>query len=488
MREAASKTLAEIGPALLAAWVTSVAGFVAIGWSSVKALRDFSILGTLGLTGSYIAAATVLPALATLLGQRQGAAGSRADIFRFRMEGLLRWSSAHRTGLVRTMSAVALLAVAVALGPGGSVLQPEPDLSVMHPQPNAALQAQRQITRRFGAVLKRCWFISGRMTASRWRRLAHEAARRLSSPAVRKAGVAGTYGLATWLPDPKVVEQRAAQVDFAEADRVVADFNAAVSDSGFRQSAFEGYSQFLHDLLTRKTAPTAATLAHYPGLSRSLLPRDPAAPLTEAVTIIFLDHPTEDRAVRDAVIDAVGGALKDLPGATLSGLPVVGHDAETAVWRELPRLLLAAMILVAGYLLLHFRDIRDMALSLLPAAFGLAALAAIVRLAGVKLNMVNLVALPLLIGIDVDYGIYLVTLARRGRSAGDAANPNESIASGAHAVLVCATSMIAGYASLAFTSIPAMRSLGLVVAAGVASCACGALLFLCPMLLPRRSG
>ena len=32
--------------------------------------------------------------------------------------------------------------------------------------------------------------------------------------------------------------------------------------------------------------------------------------------------------------------------------------------------------------------------------------------AGREWNLINLVALPLLIGIDVDYGIYLVSLAR----------------------------------------------------------------------------
>ncbi|MDP9174900.1 MAG: MMPL family transporter [Planctomycetota bacterium] len=479
-RSAAESALSEIWPALVAAWITSVAGFVAIGWSSVKALGDFSILGTMGLTGSFLAAATVLPALATLFAGPGGA--SRGSAFRFGMEGYLRWVQKHRAGVIYGMSAVGIVALAITFLPRAPLLQPEADLSVMHPQPNAALDAEREITRRFGRGAETMLVYLKAPDSEQLVTLAHQVQSRLASPDIVKAGVVGTYGLATWLPDPAIVARRISQMQPAEADRVVADFKDAVAQSEFNPSAFEGYTRFLRELLTRRDAPDVAALMKYPGLARSLLPRDQSAPSTESVSILFLDHPTEDRAARDAAIDAVGAALRDLPGATLSGLAVVSHDAEWAVWTELPRLLLAAAILVAGYLLIHFRNLRDMTLSLLPAAFGLITLAALVRLVGVKLNMFNLTAMPLLIGIDVDYGIYLVTLARRGK--GGEGNP---IASGAHAVLVCATSMVAGYASLALTSIPAMRSLGLVVAVGVLNCMAGALLLLCAMLMGKRS-
>lgn len=492
--DAASQTLKEIGPAIFAAWITSVAGFVAIGCSSVKALRDFSILGTLGLTGCFLAATAVLPAMVALLGRRKSSTQSHADpnrpdAFRFHLDPFLQWVRAHAKGLIRVMVAVALAAVVIALLPGAGVLQPDGDLTAMHPQPNPALAAQREITRRFGRGAETLLVHLQADDPSQLVVLAHQVQDRISAPAVKNAGIAAAYGLATWLPDPRVVEQRVKNAQPQEADRVVADFKQAVANSGFNESAFAGYAQFLHDLMSRRDAPTVDTLRRYPGLSRSLLPRDSNQPATQAVTILFLDRPTEDRAARDSVIDAANTALHDLPGATLSGLPVVSHDAEQAVWSELPKLLLAAGVLVAAYLLLHFRNFKAVALALLPAIFGMAVLTAVVRLAGLRLNMINLVALPLLIGIDVDYGIYLVTLARRGSSGATAssqANTQNTLASGAHAVMVCATSMIAGYASLEFTSIPAMRSLGLVVAAGVMSCLCGALLLLCPLLMTKR--
>src|SRR5207237_2190423 len=91
--ETAEETGVHLGPALLAAWLTSVIGFLAVGGSRVTALRDFAILGGLGLAGSFVAAVAVLPALLALL-DRSGTiapesarrAGPRLDF-----EPLARW-------------------------------------------------------------------------------------------------------------------------------------------------------------------------------------------------------------------------------------------------------------------------------------------------------------------------------------------------------------------------------------------------------------
>jgi predicted RND superfamily exporter protein len=171
-------------------------------------------------------------------------------------------------------------------------------------------------------------------------------------------------------------------------------------------------------------------------------------------------------------------------------LSVAVHDAEQTVWRELPRLTLAAIALITVYLLLHFRNLGDTLLALLPAVFGMIVAAAALGLAGQKLNMVNLVAIPLLVGIDVDYGIFLVNAARLRRVRGLSRNELASqIEPATHAVCVCAVATILGYISLLWTSVPAERSLGVAAAVGIAACLAGVLFLLVPTLftLPRRA-
>ncbi|HSU67285.1 MAG TPA: efflux RND transporter permease subunit, partial [Tepidisphaeraceae bacterium] len=211
---------------------------------------------------------------------------------------------------------------------------------------------------------------------------------------------------------------------------------------------------------------------------------------TEAITLVFVGNALDqDRESRDRAIAAVRKALEGVNGATVTGLSVVAHDAEQTVRTELPRLIWIAALIVVLYLAVQFRNLADVSLALLPTVFGLLVGAAFLRLIGERLNMVNLVAVPLLIGIDVDYGIFLVTLSRWKRMREETAEElRTSIDPPVHAVIICATATILGYVSLIWTSVPAERSLGIAASAGIGACLVGVLFLLVPLFfsLARR--
>ncbi len=148
-RAAARTTLRETAPAVFAAWITSVAGFLAIGWSTVKALRDFSILGTVGLAGSFLGAAFVVPALLSIAG---GDDLVQRRAFRFSLEPMQRWADRHRGFSVGSCVLLMLVSTVVAAWPGPSLFEAESDLTVMHPRPNPALDTVLVDLRRFAIV------------------------------------------------------------------------------------------------------------------------------------------------------------------------------------------------------------------------------------------------------------------------------------------------------------------------------------------------
>lgn len=491
-REAAPDSVLVMSPAILAAWATSVVGFIAIGFSRVKALREFAILGSLGLTGAFLCAVAVLPAI-LMLADRRPANAARSRI-RFSASGFV--SSLSRRGVLWLTTCLLVLAGAVIFigRAGADVLPLETDLTVMHPRPNPAIDAQYHIARRFGISPGSLVVYLHAPSPEELVELSQSVDARLKQPVVRAAGIAGSYGLATLLPDPRVAPARMASISQSEADRVVSDFQAALAESGFAPQAFEGYSQFLRVLLTQHSVPSIQSLLAYPRLAETILPASALRGIspTEAITLVFADGSLDldrDREARDTVIRAARSALSGLNGATVTGLGVVSHDTEQTVRSELPRLIIAAVVIVVAYLAVHFRSLGDAALSLLPGVFGMIVGAAVLRLCGQRLNMVNLVAVPLLIGIDVDYGIFLVSLARIKRLRQESiAETVRNIEPPVHAVAMCAVATILGYVSLIWTSVPAERSLGIAAAAGIGACLIGVMFLLIPILfrLARR--
>jgi uncharacterized protein len=478
--DATKQTTMTLGSTLFAACVTSVIGFLAIGWSSVPALRDFSRVGSMGLIGALLATLLVLPSLLTLTDRGANRpAGPRVDL-----SPLLRWIAQHRRGSITFVLMILAAALAALVLVPGQLFPPETDLTIMHPRPNPPLEAETTIAQRMGYDPGLLVVYLHADSPDALLQMAAKVRQRLSAPSLHSVGVSGTFGLASLLPDPDVVKSRASMITPAQADRIVADFRSVVADSSFSQSAYEPYSQFLKRLLSSPPAPNVADLTAYPRLADTMLSRDELHESNgknwEAITTIFLDRPLNDRRSRLAAVDAIRSAIKDFPGATLTGLGVIGLDTEETISHDLPRLLLLASVLVTVYLLVQFRSARSALLAMVPAVFSLIFLLAFMRLFGQKFNLVNLIALPLLVGIDVDYGIFLVSLAGKNTEK-DGVPPG--IAVSAHSVMVSAAANVLGFGSLITTSVPAIRSLGWAVGVGVASCFAATMFLLAPMLM-----
>lgn len=489
-RQAAQQTLVELSPPLAAAWATSVLGFLAIGCSSVRALRDFAILGSLGLLGAFLATLAILPAMLVLTDRRTVALTQSRPLRRFGIATPLEIIARRRGLSIAVSLAIVLGATGILLRAAGDILPLEDNLNVMHPQPNAPLETQALIAQRFGTDLDSLIVHLHAATPTELLVLAHRVKERLTAESAQpQSCVARGWGLADLLPDPRIVTSRLAAIAPGDAERVEADFHQVIAASSFAPEAYEPYAQFLHQLLSRRTAPGMDDLRAYRGLARMLLPHDcldaGAPPPTEAIMFVFLRQPLDNRAARDAAVEHIRAALADLPGATLTGLSVIRHDTEGLVHRELPKLIPIALLANAIYLLIQFRSWLDALLAMVPAVASLLILPAVMNLTGQKLNMVNLIAIPLLIGIDVDYGILLVSLVRPRRRETPAARLRR-FDSGGHAIILCAGATILGFGSLYFTSVPAIASLGFAAAVGIAACLGACLFLLVPIILGKR--
>jgi predicted RND superfamily exporter protein len=176
-----------------------------------------------------------------------------------------------------------------------------------------------------------------------------------------------------------------------------------------------------------------------------------------------------DPAVRDPFLDR----MKTLD-PEVTGMPVLGRFMIDRSLSALRRAVPLAALVVFLWVLADLRDLRLALLALAPAALSLGALSALMALLGIDFNPLDVLALPVVIGIAVDDGVHLV---HRFRAEGGSVEATLR-GTGRSVVLTSATSL-AAFGTLAAASHRGLASFAQVLALGV-----GAALAISVLALP----
>ena len=150
-------------------------------------------------------------------------------------------------------------------------------------------------------------------------------------------------------------------------------------------------------------------------------------------------------------------------GVWLSSWELLGQTVLAEVKGNLWKLLLPMAGLILLSLWLAFRRFTEIVLSLGVLLLSGLCLLAVMKMSGWSWNLLNLMALPLILGTGVDYSIFMQLALRR--HGGDLRLAHRSVG---RALLLCGGTAIAGFGSLGFSSNAGMASLGRICAAGVA--------------------
>jgi uncharacterized protein len=159
-----------------------------------------------------------------------------------------------------------------------------------------------------------------------------------------------------------------------------------------------------------------------------------------------------------AVIDAAGNS--SLFAAMLSSIARDGPIATGVAF--------AGVVLMV---VLLFRQLSSIALVLSSLVVGVLWMAGAGAALGLKLNFLNFVALPVTLGIGVDYAVNI--LARLTKEAPE--HHSRALAETGSAVILCSSTTIIGYSSLLVASNGALRSFGKLADLGELGCLLAAL-------------
>ncbi len=160
--------------------------------------------------------------------------------------------------------------------------------------------------------------------------------------------------------------------------------------------------------------------------------------------------------------------------ALLSGWELLGNATLKRVQSKMWQVVTPMVMLVLLSLWFAFRRATEILLGVAVLCLSGFCLLAIMALAGWTWNLMNLMAVPLMLGTGVDYTLFIQLAFRR--HGGNLVAVRRSVG---RALMLCGGTAVAGFGSLAFSSNLGMASLGKVCAVGI-----GANMLISVFLLP----
>ncbi len=181
-------------------------------------------------------------------------------------------------------------------------------------------------------------------------------------------------------------------------------------------------------------------------------------------TYLLQVAPKEEIFARGPLKRFLDDVRKVDPAAT--GEPVMVYESMTVLRDSYRSAFIFAFAAIAAILLVTFRSFRYALIGLVPLVAGILFMVAGMRLFGISFNSANVIVLPLVLGIAVDSGIYLISRYRR-----EDETPRQVILSSTGiGVFLNTLTIMASFGALMVAHHQGVFSIGAVMSLGMVAC------------------
>ncbi|AXQ29293.1 hypothetical protein D0B54_11590 [Solimonas sp. K1W22B-7] len=411
--------LSSLLPGLLLAFATSALAYLALGLAPFPGLRQMALFSAVGLAAAFLTVLCWFPWL--------DRGEVRATGFAARIAGSLEHWPRLRAG--RGLASAAGAALLFGL-PGLLQLRSNDDIRQLQSAPAALVQAQREAATLLGLPSPAQFYLVSGSTAEEVLQREEQLKGRLDA-AIAQGNIGGYRAVSDWLPSAK---QQAA--------------DAALTARVETQLLLQAGAQIGEDLARPAFAPAALSQEAWLAGPASLGARD-----------LWLGR-IDGRNTSVVMLRGLSGvaALPQLAALAqdMEGVRWVDRAAEISTVMQRYRLMMGGLLLV-GYLAVSAAIWRRFGAAswrvMLPTIIGTLLTLACLGWAGQALQLFNVLALILLLGIGVDYGIFLF----EHEGDGDAWL----------SVCVGAASTLLSFGLLGLSTTPALRAFGLTLLIGI---------------------
>jgi predicted RND superfamily exporter protein/lauroyl/myristoyl acyltransferase len=442
-----------IAPSIFWAAVTTISAFLVLNLGGLPGLGQLGSLVGLGVALS--ACIMIFEFLPPLFPERRNMAPAVAAETPAEMQ-----TAGHRASpkTVFAISALIVLAVAgVLLVKGPPAI--DPTANALRPRHSTAYDAMNQIQRYLNQEKEPLWVIAGGNSIEEVGKRLEKIEATLEVARSNNWIERGTLALPLW---PRPVFQTQNKSTATELLQQQTYLEKSAASNGFAPNSLalaKGVFSTWQDALK-----TAGVFWPTNDMSRWIFQKLVARETNHFYALGFINTPTNFTVPQMA--EKIAKMQNDLNESEIwiSGWGLLGNAIFIRVKANMWKLLVPMVTLVMLSLWLAFRRPTEILLSLAVLFLSALVLLAIMQLFHWSWNLLNLMAVPLMLGAGVDYSIFMQLALRRYHG-----NLRIAHLAVGRALFLCGGTAIAGFGSLAFSSNAGMASLGQVCAVGIAS-------------------
>ncbi len=431
------------GTATYASMITTLGAFVALLFSRFGVFFEFGLLGAIGVVLNYVAMVVVLPSMLVMLERRRQRTGRKENVEFSRGEfSAFQQRIFTKRPVFVTVAVVALVALAGMALPSGSRIHFEQDMMVNKKLPVNELYKKMEKVK--GSPLSPTGLlVSGKEEMEKAVQVLDRLVREDSSHQLVFDNVIGVSAFV-----PNHVSEK--QPILAETAREV---------RGLRwlpQKEKEDLASSLEDS------------AHAEPVSLETLPQEVkrvfVSPYQKGIFAIFL-FPAFDRLTSESLHRYHDG-IRHLIEATgfhftASDVTFVYDDIVRLIEREAPRGMILICLFLAGVSYVLSRSVVRTLITMGNLLAGLVLLSGCLWLAGIPLNVMNIAAIPVILGTGIDSFIHF---AQRYDESGEM---RVALKEKIPAIIFSNLTTIIGFAGFLLVSNPGIRSVGWVAVLGL---------------------
>ncbi len=460
-------TLTETGSSIWTGALTTISAFAVLYFSRVKGIVELAFIVSVGLLFALLCITFVLPSfLFWIDGRKKVYAYPALQTLRLTplSSQLERSPRATLVGFIGMT--VFLLFFAFQIGI-------ERDFRTLKPRETQSLEVLERMSKAFGGRRLEAMIIQEDKDLSLLLSRGEETIHVLKQYQ-REGKMDSFFSLSSLLPSPEKQRRIAQRIrESMDLKKMREDLIRALHENGFDVTPFQDFLQCLERMRGGKEnifmPETLLTALEQSPLKKGLRPLlQKRGEVYRLITPIYYQ---KGKMSFDQL-------EKELPDVSITGLERVESEILQVVKEDLFLLVPLSMLLIFLLVFSHFQHWKITLVTLMPVATGLMWMLGAMVLLGIRINFVNAVIFPMIIGMGIDNSIHLM---HRTREQGWR-DPIQALNLTGRAMVMCSITTMLGFGSLVTARYPALSQMGWMTILGMGFCLITSLMLL-PIIL-----